>query len=413
MTDAKKPRKKILFFSHAVTMAHFSRPLKWIEGLDLELYDVYLASEKKFRRLCPPHGVKYIDITCLDAVQFSEDVVRAAPMYDLKTFEKHILEDIEVMNLVKPDLVIGDFRHSLSVSCRLQNIRYVNITNAYWSPKIKIAFPLPEAPAVRKLGEKLSSVLLSLFLPFLLKINFFKMVYLLRKPLHRAGLSFSDYRQVITDGDVTIYCDTPELIPLKKQSAREKFIGPMVWSMDVALPDWWPSLDPKKKRVFLSLGSSGPADSLPLIVSALAKLDVEVIVALAGKKIELPSLPNVHITDFLPIEEACEKSDLIICNGGSPMCHAALTYGVPTIGIVCNNDQLLNMAHVESRGAGRMLRFWNLSAKKITKTVQEVLENPSYAESSRKIKAEFDSIQTQGHLQNVIEEIFRDVDVSQ
>jgi UDP:flavonoid glycosyltransferase YjiC (YdhE family) len=95
------------------------------------------------------------------------------------------------------------------------------------------------------------------------------------------------------------------------------------------------------------------------------------------------------------------------------MCHAALTYGVPTIGIVCNNDQLLNMAHVESRGAGRMLRFWNLSAKKITKTVQEVLENPSYAESSRKIKAEFDSIQTQGHLQNVIEEIFRDADVSQ
>jgi len=398
-------RKKILFFSHAVTMAHFSRPLKWIEGLDSDLYEIYLASDPKFKSLCSKKDVTFIDITCIDATRFSDTVGRAAPIYDSATFEKHIKEDMQVMDRIRPDLVIGDFRHSLSVSCRLKKIKYVNIANAYWNPGIEMSYPLPEAPVIRTLGEKLATLVLTPFLPLVLKINFFKMVFLLRKPLHEAGLFFSDYRQVITDGDVTLYCDTPGLIPLKNKQAHERFVGPLVWSMPVKLPDWWTSLNPKKKRIFLSLGSSGPTDSLPLIITALSTLDVEVIVALAGKKLDLPPLPNVHVTDFLPLEDACQNSDLIICNGGSPMCHAALTYGVPTIGIVCNNDQLLNMAHIQQQGAGRLLRYWNLTAEKITDTVIEILGNPNYLVSSERIQAEFDSINVKGRLQNVIEEM--------
>lgn len=399
-----KQRKKILFFSHAVTMAHISRPLKWIEGLDRENYQVYLASHSSFKKMCPP-GVTFIEIDCIDATQFSRTVVQAAPIYDSATFEKHVREDIEVMEMIKPDIVIGDFRHSLSVSCRLKKIKYVNIANAYWSPDIKMNFPLPEAPAVRSMGETLASKVVPLFLPLLLKFNFYKMAFKVRKSLHTAGLSFTDYRQVITDGDVTVYCDTPSLVPLKKQHSHERFIGPLVWSMPVALPNWWSTLDPKKKRIFVSLGSSGQADSLPLIVTSLSKLNAEVIVALAGKTLDLPKLPNVHVTDYLPLEAACENSDLIVCNGGSPMCHAALTYGVPMIGIVCNNDQLLNMAHIQSRGAGRLLRFWNLTAKKITDTAKDVLENPVYLKNSELIRAEFETINVNKQLQNVIEEV--------
>jgi UDP:flavonoid glycosyltransferase YjiC (YdhE family) len=406
-----KQRKKILFFSHAVTMAHFSRPLKWIEQLDPENYDIYLASDPKFKKLVPKTGVTFLDIHCIDAVQFSEIVGRAAPIYDRATFEAHIQEDMQIMDQVQPDVVIGDFRHSLSVSCRLKKIKYVNISNAYWSPDIALAYPLPEAPVIRALGEKLSASLMGLFIPFVLKLNFFKMAFMLRKSLHKAGLFFSDYRQVIIDGDVTLYCDTPGLIPLKKQEERERFVGPLVWSMPVQLPDWWSQLNPKKKRIFLSLGSSGPADCLPLIIQAVSKLDVELIVARAGKKMELPPLPNVHVTDFLPIEEACQNSDLIICNGGSPMCHAALTYGVPTIGIICNNDQLLNMAHIEKRGAGRMLRYWNLTAEKITNAVTEILENPTYAKSSEAIRSEFNAFNSSSELQNVIEEVLREEEV--
>jgi UDP:flavonoid glycosyltransferase YjiC (YdhE family) len=398
------PKKKILFFSHAVTMAHVTRPLKWIEELDTDQYDVYLASHPKFKKFCSRENVTFIDLECIEDSKFLKIVQKAAPIYDAETYERHIADDLRVIDLVKPDLIIGDFRHSLSVSCRLRKIKYINLTNAYWSPDTQQKYPLPEAPVIRVLGEVLAPIAIGLFIPFLLRLNFYKMAFDLRKSFRRAGLSFNDYRRVITDGDLTLFCDSPGLVPLKNRLENEKYVGPVVWSMPVPLPEWWGRLDPNKKRVFLSLGSSGPADSLPLIVRSLAKLDVEVIVALAGRKVDIGTFPNVHVADYLPVEEVCKDIDLMICNGGSPMCYTALIYGVPSIGIVSNNDQLLNMSHIEHRGAGRMMRFWNLSEKKIIETAKEVLENSSYKLNSETIQEEFDTINVAAQLQDVLEE---------
>jgi UDP:flavonoid glycosyltransferase YjiC (YdhE family) len=398
-------RTKIFFFAHAVTMAHFSRPLKWIEGLDTRLYDVYLASHQKFKGLSPKVGVTFLELGCIDAVKFENIVINAEPIYDSITFEKHIQEDIGLMDAIKPDIVIGDFRHSLSVSCRVKKIPYINLTNAYWHPSTKLKFPLPEAPIVRLLGEAMSNFLLAPFLPIAMRLNFFMMTFTLRRSFERAGLRFTDYRKVITDGDITLYCDTPELIPLNKQLTHEHFVGPLIWSMPVEVPGWWKRLNSRKRRIFLTLGSSGPAHSLPMILRALAKLDVEIIVALAGKQLQLPEWANVFVTDYLPMGSACQNSSLVICNGGSPLVHTALSYGVPTIGIVCNNDQLLNMAHIQQRGAGLLMRYWSLSEEKLTTAVTEILSNPRYLQQSRRIQSEFERIDVKARLQNVINQI--------
>ena len=230
------------------------------------------------------------------------------------------------------------------------------------------------------------------------------MAFTHRKSFKSAGLSFTDYRQVITDGDVTLYCDTPGMIPLKSQTSREEFVGPLLWSMPVALPAWWNELNENKKRIFLSLGSSGNESVLPTILKSLAKMDVEVIVALAGKKIDIPDYPNVFVTDYLPMEQACKESDLVICNGGSPMSHAALSYGVPLIGVVSNNDQLLNMSHVVQQGAGLMLRHWNISEKKVTDSVNKIFNNVNYFEQSNKIQEQFALLDVDTTLQKIIEE---------
>jgi UDP:flavonoid glycosyltransferase YjiC (YdhE family) len=396
-------RRRILFFAHAVTMAHFARPLKWIEWLDTELLDIYLASHPKFKNLSQKAGITFVDITCIEAAEFERIVVNAEPIYDSKTFEAHISEDIRIIEKIRPDLVIGDFRHSLTVSCRLRKVKYINLTNAYWHPEIRLRFPLPEAPIVRLLGEGVANKLLRPFLPLALKVSFFKMAFLLRKSFKKVNLTFTDYRQVIIDGDITLYCDTPELVPLKTQLSHEKFVGPLIWSMPVALPEWWGSLDPEKRRIFITLGSSGHADSWPMIIQALGKLDAQIIVALAGKRPKLPMLHNVFVADFLPIEPVCQRADLVICNGGSPLVHSALSYGVPAIGIVCNNDQLLNMAHVQKCGAGLMLRFWNLSEEKLTDAVNEILHNPKYLKHAKTIQAEFEAINNKRLMQNAIE----------
>ena len=52
------------------------------------------------------------------------------------------LEQVE--RLFQPDLVIGDFRLSLSVSARVAGVPYIAIANSWWSPFGRPRFELAE-----------------------------------------------------------------------------------------------------------------------------------------------------------------------------------------------------------------------------------------------------------------------------
>ncbi len=403
MTETFIRRPRILFFAHAVTLAHFVRLLRWCEYLEADQYEIYFASHSDFKKLITRSDIQFIEINCINQKIFAQIVDQAKPLYDNQTFSLHVDEDMKLMEQIKPDVVVGDFRHSLSVSCRLKKIKYINLTNAYWSPEIKIKYPMPEAPIVRFLGEKLFSIFLAPFTPLLLKINFFIMAFIVRKSLQRAGLQVTDYRQVITDGDITAYCDTQDLVPLSQKSNREVYVGPVLWTMPTPLPSWWTQLNENKKKIFVSLGSSGHVDLVPLILKAIEKLDVDIIVALAGKKIDIPDYKNVFTTDFLPLDAIFGHVSLVICNGGSPLTHLAMNHGaVPCLGIVCNNDQLLNMVHLEARGAGLSLRYWNMTQDKLLNSVKRLLNEESFKTSAIAIQKEFQKVDVEQNLRNLI-----------
>jgi UDP:flavonoid glycosyltransferase YjiC (YdhE family) len=137
--------------------------------------------------------------------------------------------------------------------------------------------------------------------------------------------------------------------------------------------------------VFLTLGSSGRADLLPLALEALSRLPVSVVVATAGK-IALAAVPaNVYVADYLPVDVASRRAQLVICNGGSLTTYQALASGVPVIGICSNMDQLLNMNAVARLGAGMTLRAVSLSAAGLSASVTTLLNKPSYAEAASRI----------------------------
>ena len=83
------------------------------------------------------------------------------------------------------------------------------------------------------------------------------------------------------------------------------------------------------------------------------------------------------------------------------MTHAALSYGVPTLGIIGNNDQLLNMNHIQKKGAGRTLRYWNLTERNIKYACEELLNNPSYLKSAQDIQKEFSAIDLNKNFQDI------------
>lgn len=404
INDSHKPfKKKIIFFAHSVSFAHLTRSLKCIECIDCNQYEIYLATSSNFDKFIPKENVRSIEINCIDPILFSTIVDKAAPIYSYEKYSEHIDEDLKIIDQIKPDMVFGDFRHSLSVSCRIKKIKYINITNAYWSPRIKLRLPIPEAPIIRLLGLDFYKVFFDYFTPFFTKFNLFLMAVKLRHLTKLAGLKFFDYRDIINDGDVTLFCETPQMVPLKMLASNEFFIGPVTWTSESQLPDWWEKLDENKSKVFISLGSSGNLSILPLLISTISKMDWQVIVALSGRSVKIDIHKNLFVADYLPLEKILNVSSIVICNGGSPMTHLAFSYGKPVVGIVSNNDQLLNMIHVENRKAGVMLRYWNLTETSILEAFNKVINQEIFTNSAKAIQNEFLTINLRKNLSDLIE----------
>jgi len=72
---------------------------------------------------------------------------------------------VRLLQAVQPDLVIGDFRLSLSVSARLQRTPYITVSNAYWSPWVRQHYTVPNLPLTGVLPIWLADPLFRLIRP--------------------------------------------------------------------------------------------------------------------------------------------------------------------------------------------------------------------------------------------------------
>jgi UDP:flavonoid glycosyltransferase YjiC (YdhE family) len=144
-----------------------------------------------------------------------------------------------------------------------------------------------------------------------------------------------------------------------------------------------------------------------MALTALSQLPVTVIAATAGK-ITLADAPaNAYITDYLPMDIATRRSQLVISNGGSLTTYQAFSSRVPVIGLCSNMDQLLNMAAVERLGAGIMLRAGKASAVSILEAATDILNYPSYAQAASRIGQILAQTDAAQRFRDVVAEILR------
>ena len=381
------PRRKILFIAEAVTLAHVGRALTLAATLDRSQYDIHFACAEGYEFCFKDNDFTRWRITSISSQQFLSALAEGKPVYDEATLAGYVAEDQRLLKEVGPDLVVGDFRLSLSVSARLAGIPYVALINAYWSPYVMLRYTVPNIPLTARLPIPIANALFRMARPIAFGLH----TVPLNRVRRKAGLPSLgfDLNRVYTDADYTLYADVPELFPPSELPANHRFIGPVLWSPPVPLPDWWDNFPAGRPLVYLTLGSSGQGELLPAALKALAGLPITVIAATAGK-IALSEVPeNAYVADFLPGEEAARRASLVICNGGSPTSQQALVAGVPVIGIASNLDQFLNMQGVTAAGAGALLRADRFDAAALARTVQAMLASQDAANAARRIAAIF------------------------
>lgn len=372
--------KRILFLVEAATLAHVVRPLVLARSLDPESYEIFWACAPRYQNIIGKLPFHTRTLNSISSERFVKAAADGGLPYDTATIREYVKEEINLIKEIKPDVVVSDFRFSSTISTKITGVPCVTITSAYWSPYSLLRLPVPEHPLPRLLGVRIFELLY----PILLKpiYSFFFALYSL--PVNRVLREYGfpalklDLRYIHSAGNYTLYADLPELVPTRTLPATHRFIGPLLWSPDISLPSWWDRVPKDKPIIYVSLGSSGKQELLPMVLETLSKLDVYMLAVTAGR-IELNSIPaNAFVSEYLPGHEAVARANLVICNGGSPTTYQALAAGKPMIGIPSNVDQYLNMQAICRAQAGIMIRSDMVNPLSLKLAVTDMLSQPAF-----------------------------------
>lgn len=386
-TPADPARPRILFFAEAVTLAHLGRPLKIAKDLDPQEFDIHFACPQNYAFALEELDAVHWPLESLSSQEFLRRLSTGRPIYDYATLTRYVAQDLKLIEEIAPAAIFGDLRLSLAVSAVKTGVPYFAIANAHWSPYAEIQrLPVPDHLIARMFGVAVAKGIFHALQPAILKRH--------ARPFNRLrenhGLSpLGDLRHVYTFGDHVLYSDSFKLVPTRERPPHHHYMGPVLWSPTTPLPAWWPDLDPARPLAYVTLGSSGKTSALPGVIEALKSLEMDAIVATAGRVILSDLPPHIHSADYLPGDLAARKADFVICNGGSATVYQALNEGKPVIGIASNLDQHLTMAYVTRAGAGATVRSERATAKRIRDAIGLMLRDAQYTEAAETVATDF------------------------
>jgi UDP:flavonoid glycosyltransferase YjiC (YdhE family) len=371
---------KILFVGEAVTLAHVARPFVLATHAASAGYETVLYCDPRYASLFEAPDFRQAGLTSIPSRVFLDRLSRGEPLYDARTLEEYVADDLRVIERERPDAVVGDFRLSLSVSARLAGIPYLAVANAHWSPFARIDFPIPAHPLVGMLGPALAQRLFDIFRPIAFALHA-RPLNRVRKRYGLKGLG-NRLQTVYTDADQVLYADLPQLVPTPALPDHHRFIGPVLWSAKQALPDWWQRVDDARPLIYLNPGSSGSGERLPSWVDALLELPVSLMVATAGGPLLDLRSERLFQAPYIPGDAATARAKLVISNGGSMTGYEAIRHGVPVLGVAGNLDQHLNADALERIGVGLRIRSDGASPRAIVEAAVRLLGESCFRQSA-------------------------------
>ncbi|WEO93520.1 glycosyltransferase [Streptomyces sp. FXJ1.172] len=155
------------------------------------------------------------------------------------------------------------------------------------------------------------------------------------------------------------------------------------------LPDWVAELPSGRPLVLATIGTvlpsvpSAVADAPGLvnaIVTALAELDCQAVVATGGVAVDRPrAAGRVHVVDSVPQPLLLRCTQLLVTHGGYNSIREAVGAGVPMAVLPCFGDQPDNADRVQELGLGRRIP----SPEETAAVCHQVLNDPEVTARTR------------------------------
>lgn len=389
--------RRVLFVSENITLAQVVRLLALAEALPRDRYEVHFACGQGDDWLFEGQSFRRWSLSTLDGPSALSALARGKRIYEQSTLERYVKDELELLSVVKPDVVVGDFRLSLSVSTRVYGVHCGSLINAYWSPFAeRESFPMPDHPLVRLFGDKLAARYFPQALPHVFAY-FAAPLDAVRK---RYGLAKAPLLEQLCFGDSVLYADIPELCPIEGAPASHHFLGAVPWAPSVPLPSGLRDPSAARPLVYVTLGSSGDRGALPQVLEGLGSLPIRGLLATAGKPAPSRIPENFQVVDYAPGAEVARLARFVVTNGGSSTGYQALAAGAPVLGIASNLDQCLASQAITRAGAGLSLRAGSVSSREVQAAATRLLEEPSFGARARQLSGKFAMYDCHARFQN-------------
>lgn len=162
-----------------------------------------------------------------------------------------------------------------------------------------------------------------------------------------------------------------------------------------AMPSW-AARKPRRPRICVMWSQTlaklfGPATfAVPMIVEALADLDVEVVVTVNAEGTrQLGKLPaNVRLLEHCPVHLLLATADALVHAGGAGSTLTAVAAGVPQLFVTFGPEYRANGQRLAATGAGIQLHGPRCDAEAVRKSVLALLEDPSYHDHANRLREE-------------------------
>jgi UDP:flavonoid glycosyltransferase YjiC (YdhE family) len=393
--------KRILLIAESVTLAQVVRLATLAKGLDPSRYEVHFACSEFAPLVFENARFKTWPLRAVDKMKVLEKVERGEWAYDEAVLKGYVEDELALIDQIKPDMVVGDFRLSLAVSAPLRQVPYAALINAYWSPyAVRDGFPVPDHPILKLVGLARATK----YFPQALPLAFKHFAAPLNKLRQRHGLPpVGSLLEVLTFGDFTLYADSPELCPTQNLPATHRYLGHIPWSPGVEVPEAATQGDPSVPLVYVTLGSSGNLAALKAVLAAISDMPVRALLATAGRRISLDLPKNVAVTDFAPGEDVARKAAVVVTNGGASTSYQALAVGTPVLGLPSNLDQYLAMTAIERAGAGRLVRAGSATVDEVRAGISNLIDSPMPRQQAQRVSESFAQIDCHSQFSNVLE----------
>ncbi len=397
-------KKRILFICETVTMAHITRSASLASALPKEKFEIHFAAGEVPASVA--NQVNEFKMHPLPSAVSSSDFLAALKVgklpYSQNIIQSQVQEDLDLINTVRPDLIIGDFRLSLLISARVARVPFVNITNLTWHPSAKLGVQVPDIPITGLLGVRLTGLIFRHLKPFIYAS--------LAKPFNKIasnyGLpSLGSLEEIYTSGDHVFYADVPGIVETAPLPKGHHVAGPVPGRLQVELAKEISGWLDERPLILVSLGSSGPQHLLPLITKALENLPAQALVSTSGLKIDRVPGPNIRVVDFMPLDVLLPKASALLCNGGSPSCYSAAAGGVPVLAIPSNLDQFNCSEAFVQKGMALRLRPKEVNARSINASLSRLLNEELFRVNAKQMQELLSRYNAKEYFHNLVAEI--------